>query len=270
MSYTNINLVKKHLAVGNLPGGLQKDYPVVFAGLEELELPGHSIVKDSPVVKALGSAEPTYEEKVLSGSVVSLAHDHLVPGSVAAASDSSLGLVYVENVDYAIDYTGGTITRIDGGNIATASTVSVWYYYYSQYAEGVDYGIGYQYGTIKRLSDGAIQVGQMVLIDYQLAQSQLNDDIIAEAVNEANSIVAGQVDPERTFGADLVLQTAATYLAVSFLCRIEASGSLRSTGGGERDARSWLTLGDSYRADYEMLIRKFRPGAARLNRPARS
>ena len=267
MSYTNIDIVKKYIGFGNLPGGWQKDYSVTFAGLEEINLPGHSIIKDTVVVKAIGSSEPTFEAIMLTDSEITLTHDHLVPNSVTTASDSSLGSVYVENVDYSIDYANGKIKRIDGGSIASGSNSALWYHFYIKYIEDTDYSVGHQIGTIKRLSGSAIQIGQIVLIDYQLQQSMLNDEIIIEAVNQANAIIENEIDSERIFGADLVLQAAATYLAVSLLCRVEASGCLRYTGTGSKDANSWLALADSYRLDFEKLIKSFRPGAARLNRP---
>ena len=270
MSYTNVELVRKYVSFGNLPGGLQKDYPVTFAGLEEVLLPGHSIIKDTVVVKAIGSAEPTFEEVTLGDSAISLAHGQLVPNSVAVASDSSLGKIYTENTDFSIDYTNGKIIRIDGGEVGSGSKTALWYHYYTQYIENTDFSVGHQSGTIKRLAGSAIQIGQMVLIDYQLLQSLLNDEIIIEAVNQANAIVESEIDPDQAFGADLVLQTAATYMAVSLLCRIEAAGCLRYGGNGEKETRWWLSLADSYRTDFEKLIRKFHPGASRMSRPIRS
>jgi len=270
MSYTNAELVRKYISLGNHPGGLQKDYPVTFSGLEEVNLPGHSIIEDTVIVKAIGGGEPTFEEITLGDSAVSLAHEQLVPNSVAVASDSSLGKIYSENADFSIDYTNGRIIRIDGGEIAGGSKTALWYHYYTKYNENTDFMVDYQTGTIKRLAGSAIQIGQMVLIDYQLLQSLLNEEIIIEAVNQANAIVEGEIDTGQTFGADLVLQTAATYLAVSLLCRIEAGGCLRNGGSGDKETRWWLSLADSYRTDFEKLIRKFHPGASRLSRPARS
>lgn len=270
MSYTNVELVRKYISLGNLPGGLQKNYKVVFAGLAPIKLPGHSIIKDTVVVKAIGSSEPTYEDVTLDDTAKSLAHVELVPNSVALASDSSLGTIYTENADYSIDHANGTIIRIDGGGIASGSKNAVWYDYYIKYNEDSDFSVGYQSGTITLLTGSAIQIGQTVLIDYQLLQSFLNDEIITEAVNQANAIVEDEIDTEQTYGADLVLQTAATYLALSLLCRIETAGSLRYGGNGDREARWWLSLADSYRVDFEKLIKKFHPGASQLNRPIRS
>lgn len=270
MSYTNVELVRKYISFGNLPGGLQKDYPVTFTGLEEVLLPGHSIITDTVVVKAIGSAEPTFEEITLGDSTISLTHTQLMPNSVAVASDSSLGTIYSENADFSIDYTNGKIIRIDGGNIVSGSKTALWYHYYAQYIENSDFSVSHQTGTIKRLAGSAIQIGQRILIDYQLLQSFLNDEIIIEAVNQANAIVEGEIDTEQTFGADLVLQTAATYLAISLLCRIEAAGCLRYGGNGDKETRWWLSLADSYRSDFEKLIKKFHPGASRLNHPIRS
>lgn len=269
MSYTNVELVRKYISFGNIPGGSQKDYPVTFTGLEKVLLPGHSIVADSVVVKAIGSAEPSYEQVTLGDGAISLAHTQLIPNSAAIATDNSLGTIYIENVDFSLDYNEGTLIRINGGSISGGSKVSLWYSYYTKYNENSDYSVNYDTGSITRLAGGAIQVGQLVLVDYQLLQSFLNDEIIIEAVNQANAIIEGEVDTGESFGADLVLQTAATYLAISLLCRIEAAGSLRYGGNGDKDTRWWLALAESYRADYASLIKKFHPGASALSHPKR-
>jgi hypothetical protein len=270
MSYTNAEMVRKYISLGNLPGGWQKDYLVVFNGLEEVLLPGHSIIKDSVTVKAIACVEPTYEDVVLNDSPIALTNEQLIPNSVAAASDSSLGKIYSENVDFSIDYTDGKITRIDGGDIASGSKTSLWYNYYKRYNENTDYSVNYLAGKISRLAGGAIQIGQMVLVDYQLMQSYLDDEIIIEAVNQANVIVEDRIDTEQYFGADLVLQTAATYLAISLLCRIEAAGCLRYGGNGGAETRWWLSLADSYRSDFEKLIKKFHPDTSKLSHPKSS
>jgi len=270
MSYTNKESVEKYIGTGAFPGGFKRDYPVVFSGLDEIILPGHGIVEGTVVVKALANAAPAYEEIVLENQAKTLEHELLVPNSVTVASDSSLGTIYSENIDYSVDYTNGKVTRIDDGNILSGDTVSVWYFYYSKYVEGVDFVVNHQTGTVRFLSGGAIQSGQTVLIDYQLNQSLINENAINEIVNQANAIVENEIDKDRTFGADPVLQAAATCLAVSLLCRIEGAGSLRYNSTGSNDAKSWLSLADSYRADYENIIKKYRPGAARLNRPTYS
>lgn len=270
MSYTNLELVKKHITLDDIPAGVKRDYPVVFIDQEWINLPGRGLVEGSVAVKAIKDYSPAFEEITMGDGVVSLGNNNLVPNSVTIASDNSLGTVYKENVDYSVGYAGGTVKRLDGGSIPDGKKVAVWYYYYSVYTEGVDYKIDYSDGMVRRLPDGNIQTNQTVLVDYELSQNQLSNEVISEAVSEANAIVERQVDPEGQFGADLMLQAAATYLAVSLVCRMAAASDLKFGQFGRQTAPSWISLSESYRNDYKQLLKVFRPQMTRLNRPTHS
>jgi hypothetical protein len=270
MSYTNLELVKKHVSLDEIPGGTKGDYPVTFIDLDWVNLPGRGLVENSVAIKTLKGNEPVHERVTMADGIIPLTNSRLVRDSMTMASDDSLGRVFVENVDYSVDYSNGTIRRLSGGSIAEGTTVSVWYYFYSIYAEGVDFSINSQYGMVKRLPGGTIQPNQTVLVDYELSANQLNDELISEAVLEANAVIERELDPGRQFGADLALQTAATYLAVSLVCRMAAASDLRFGAYGRQTAPSWLTLAESYREDYRRLVKIFRPQAARMNRPTHS
>jgi hypothetical protein len=268
MSYTNIELVKKHISLDDAGYGLRRDYPVIFIEQEWIVLPGRGLVKSSLRVKAIRDYSPVSEEIVLSDGIVSLTNNYLVPNSTTVASDSSLGTIYKENTDYSVDCDNGKIRRLDGGSIECDSTVSVWYYHYSLYGEDSDYGVDYREGMIRRLPGSTIETNQTVLVDYQLSGNQLDDPILSEAVLEANAIVERQVDRHRQFGADPILQTAATFLAVSLVCRMMAASDLKFDPLGRQTASAWLSLAESYRNDYDGLLKGFRPQAARLSGPS--
>jgi hypothetical protein len=270
MPYTNLELVKKHITLDDLPAGVKRDYTVVFIDQEWVSLPGRGLVEGSVVVKAIKDYSPIFEEITVGDGVVSLGNSNLVPNSVTLASDNSLGTIYKENMDYSVGYADGAIRRLNGSSIPDGKKVAVWYYYYSIYTEGSDYKVDYPDGMVRRLPDGDIQANQTVLVDYELSQNQLSNEVISEAVSEANAIVERQVDPEGEFGADLTLQAAATYLAVSLVCRMAAASDLRFGQFGYRTAPSWISLSESYRNDYRQLLKVFRPQTTRLNRPTHS
>jgi hypothetical protein len=267
MSYTNLETVRKHINFDEIPGGEKDDYPVTFVDLEWINLPGRGIVDNSVAVKAIKNYAPISEVITLGDGIVSLSSSRLVANSLTVASDSSLGTIYKENIDFSVDNTVGTISRLADGEIVSGSVVVVWYYYYSIYAEGVDYGINCQSGMIRRLPGGNIHPRQTVLVDYELTYNQLNDEDISEAVDEANAIVEKRIDPGRKFGADLTLQTAATCLAVSLVCRMAAISQLRSGDNGKQTASAWLGLAGSYRDDYKNLLKTFRPQTGGLTGP---
>jgi len=266
MSYTNLEIVKKYLNISDIPSGEYNDYPVTFSGLDEISLPGNNIISGSLKVKAVKDLQPQYERKNVGGEPITLACTRIVPGSVMIASDNSLTTTYKENADYSVDCKNGTIERIDGGGIQSGSDISVWYYYYALFTEDVDFAADYKNGAVKRLAGGSILSGQTVLVDYLLSNSQINEDAYLAAVAHANAVIEKEVDPEGQFGADPALQTAATFLAVSFVCRMEAVADMSQQGeGGNTD--SWLAIAESYRNDYTALIKIFRPRAADLKHP---
>jgi hypothetical protein len=270
MSYTNIQLVKRHVIFGNQPGGPRRDFPVDFSGSDIADLPGRSIAAGSVTVKSLQVNSPFRETIVPGTEPYSLVHDNIVPGSMAVASDNSGGTIFVENVDYSVNYPEGQLTVMGNGDIEPGTSLTSWYFYYTPYEENLDFSVDYQAGRIKRLAGGRISDGQSVLVDYRAAAVILGDDIIREVVSEANALIDSEIDRGRSFGADPTLQTAATCLAVSLLFRVVAGGELAQLDPSGKVAASWLTLAKSYREDYDRLIRSFHPTARRPSGPARS
>ncbi len=267
MSYTNTDLVKSHIRLSAMSPSAIFDYPAKLTGTDWAELPGEVIKEASVVVKAITSTEPYYERITLADVPVILSGGPAVPMPVAVASDSSLGRIFEENVDYMIDYSGCTVSRISTGTITAGSALSVWYFRYQAYVENQDYQVDYLKGRVSRLSGSAINSGQQVLVDYELSPSGREDSIIEAAVGHANGIVEAQVDPGGKFGASPILQGAATFLAVSFVCRMAAAIDLGSGAATSQNAAAWLSLAESYRRDFDEMIKNFHPDAGRPKPP---
>ena len=270
MSYTNTNLIKRHVRIDNAVAGAYEDYPVALSGLDWKTLPGRGIRSDSLVLKAVRSAVPTHEEIGFDDAEMSLSHSRLVRSSVAVASDSSLGTVYDENVDYCIDAGRGTLTRLSDGAIPQGGTVAVWYFYHVPYVEGTDYQVDYNAGRVRRLSGSAIQSEQSVLADFQSALTGEEDEIISSAVAEADAIIDSQIDSALRLSNDQTLQTATTFLAVSLVCRSAAGFVSDGTGSATQQTTAWLALAESYRRDYDALMKSLRKSVTRLKPPVRS
>ncbi len=267
MSYTNTDLVKNHIRLGDMSPSAVFDYPTILTGTDWTDLPGEAIKEMSVVVKALTSTEPYYEQITLTDVPVILSGGPAVPMSVAVASDSSLGRIFEENVDYMIDYSGYTVSRISTGAIIAGSALSIWYFRYQAYVENQDYQVDYINGRVRRLSGSAINSGQQILIDFELSPSGREDSIIEAAVGNANGIVETQVDPGGKFGASPLLQGAATFLAVSLVCRMAAAIDLGSGVSTGQNATAWLSLAESYRRDFDEMIKNFHPDAGRPKPP---
>ena len=258
MSYTNVELVRHHLVaafptqekVADQPLVLESDYVTLFNG---------SVEESSVTVKSLQSNLPTRVTITLNGERNSLVSSPLAPGTVLAASDSSLGTIYSENVDYVIDYALADLIIKNGGALSIGQTVTVWYQPYFVYSVGIDYQLDTEHGRIKRLAGGAIASGETVYLDYSPVYLSFNDELLTNAVLEANGLVEKEVDPNGQFGADPVLQASATYRALEIICRASAARELSSLRGEDRTALAWMKLAEMYAARSEQLLRSFRP-----------
>lgn len=270
MSYTNPELVNKHINFEDFQAGIKKDYPIEYSDMSWCDLPGRFIRENSLIVKSQTMTSPAYEEISLEAEPVSLNHKHLIPWTIVVAANKSLSTIYRETIDYLVNYKSGQIKRIEGGGISDGVTVSVWYFYYTLYEENIDYEVEYSEGRVRLLTGSNIAYNQTLLIDYELSSSRMSEALISEAVAEANAMVESEIDPSRPFGADQTLQTAATFLAVSLLCRMAGTGNLTRSRSVRSNADDWIKLADSYRADYRRLIKKFRPETNRFSRPAHS
>lgn len=258
MSYTNVDLVR-HYLVAPFPAQetiydqaviLESGYVTFFNGPVE---------QSSTLVKSLQSNTPTRTSVTLNSQTTPLGASPLARGSVVVASDSSLGTVYVENVDYVIDYSQGKLLIKEGGDLNAGQSVTVWFQKYFVYSPDSDYQLDADSGRIKRLGGGDIASCETVYLDYAPLYKSFNDEILARAVLEANGVVEREVDPEGQFGADPVLQAGATYRALEIICRASAARELSSLRGEDRTALAWIKLAEVYASRSEQLLRSFHP-----------
>lgn len=258
MSYTNVELVRHHL-VAAFPTQdkvydqaviIESDYVTFFNGPVE---------EPSVLVKSVQSNIPTRVTVTLNSERTSLVAAPLVRGSVLVASDSSLGTVFTENVDYVIDYELGDLIIKEGGGLSVGQTITVWYQDYFIYTASGDYQLDADRGRIKRLSGGDIAAGETVYLDYAPVYQSFNEEILTRAVLEANGLIEREVDPDRQFGADSMLQSCATYRALEIICRASAARELSSLRGEDRTALAWMKLAETYATRSVELMRSFRP-----------
>lgn len=260
MPFTDRELIKKHLVDFRVGEAKVTNLSVVLAGTGPVQLPHAGLVESSVVVKARESSTPVLEPKALGDEWVALAHSDLVYSSVVVANNTSLGTLYVENIDFTVDYQGGRLKRIASGAISSGQTVAVWYFYYRRYAAGTDYTVNAAAGQVRRSANGAIEDGQAVLIDYTAGFGAVTEDAIDQAITEADQAILQMISPEDSEAADPGLVVAETYWAVSILCRVRAaaelSGPALKTSAAASSARTWLELGDQYQ---RMAISRLQP-----------
>jgi hypothetical protein len=273
MSFTTKEIVKKHILDHHLGSTNVENEAVRLLGTEWLQLQKHIILEGSEKIKGKEQLEPNREDiSFSSADTQGLSHAELIQDTVVTASDSSLGIIFVENVDYHIDYDTGEITRLAGGSIPQGASVTIWYLYYRVYEKGIDYDLDYSRGRIRRISSGAIESNQMILADYMAEYGALDDDAIVNAISEANSRIIDFIDSVHHDSNDKLLVTAETYLAVSIICGIRAMEAISPSKGKTEsaDAMSWTALADMYKKEaYNILSRYAGPGN-NLNSPSKA
>jgi hypothetical protein len=259
MSYTTAELVRHHLVTIAPVGERVFDQPVVLSGIEPVCFFGGPVEAASLVVKSITSQDLLRSILNLNAQRLSLTSSPIVRGSVVAASDSSLGVIYRENQDYVIDYAAGDLILVAGGALSLGASLTVWYQSFQVYQEGLDYLAAAEQGQLRRLSGGAIADGQTIYVDFAPVRTVYDDDILNQAVNEANGLVEREVDPEGQFGADPALQAAATNRALEIICYTAALRQLSGFNADGRTAEAWLKLAAVFAERSTRLLETFHP-----------
>lgn len=257
MSYTTIDIVKKHLLENQLIAGRIEDEPLKLTIDAESKLKYPPVSEGSEKVKAREQFKPEYQRSSFAQEdEVDLNKNNLVRDSVVVATDSSLGTIFQENIDFSISHADGILSRLPDGNIPAGAEVSVWYVPYRVYSRGADYGVDYATGKISRISSGDLEAGQLVYVDYESAYARVDDEAIANAIDEANEQILNFIDSVYQSSSDRSLVVAETYLTVSIICRIKALGAI-SAGTKNAGNALWIGLADQYKKEAYLLLEKF-------------
>lgn len=274
MPFTTKEIVQKHILDHHIGSLSAENEPAQLTGNDYAVLQRRVILKETEKVKGREQFEPTREDIDFSGTdSFNLSHGELIPDTVVVAADSSLGAIYVENVDYHIDYDSGRIERILSGVIPPGSRIVIWYLYFRVYERGVDYDFDYQRGRLRRRTNGAIDSGQRVLVDYTAEFGGLDDDAMENAIAEADDQIMSFIDEAYRDSSDRSLVTAETYLAVSIICRIKAMESIspsKDNSNNAAEAQSWSSLSDIYRKEAYALLSRYSGEIGRFKSPAKA
>lgn len=270
MSYTNIELVRHHLATEFPVRDNVYDQIVVFDTDDYISFFSGAVDVASLAVKSLQTNTPERKQIILGSGANALDSSPLQRGSVVVAGDSSLGTVYIENADYIIDYNYAQIYVKDGGSLAVGDAIIIWYIKYTLYVHNTDYQINDENGQIRRMSGGDIASKETVLIDYIPIYKSHTEEVLNNAVLEANNLIENEIDPDQIYGADPVLQAAATYRALEIVCQTGAARELSSLRGEEKSALVWIKLAEVFAARSDKFMRSFHPPIDGPNKPVHS
>lgn len=262
MSWTSLEIVRKHLQETAAAATAFEDEEHVLAGTAQEQLEHTSITLNSETVKSIDLGSP-YSVGSLSLTGTSwrkLPHENLVPNSVVAAGDQQLNTVYVEGTDYVILYGEGRIKRVAGSAIPDGGTVYVWYFYYTAHTRDVDYQIDYDSGKLNRIEGGGIADGATVFVDYSTAAGTVADNLILEAITEAeDKILARLKDEYNASSADQGLTTGATELALAIVCNGKAMDMMLKVPSDDVDgaAGQWRAMSQRFEAQAWATLDRF-------------
>lgn len=247
--WTDSDVIKAHLQGLDVTIPDVFDCRVILNGLNESQLPGTNIGENSEVVKIQRTETPDVTTIILTGSVETVVYPFLVKDELVVASDAIMTTVYVENRDYIVDYTSGTIRRAStGSTIVSGASVYVWYVAYEVTMKDIDYRVNYDDGTIRRIGGTTIPEGAEVFVDYRTGTETVTDALIERAIIEAETFMYDRLDnPEVIENASIV--SAANYYALAIICLSMAIKELKTrTATADTLSKQWRDLADLYQA----------------------
>ncbi len=251
MSFTTPVLVKTHLLTSTFPELVIRNHPVTFSGTASIELPHHNLVADSAAVKQDLQTAPFMDNSATlkEQEFVALQHPQLVPGTVVVTLSEALTTIFVEELDYQVDYTSGSVRRLATGAIPDMQPVIVYYSFCTLFGRNTDYSLNDQTGLLTREDGGAIPDGASVIVDYTVTAGSVEDDLIDEAITEAEDIILRSLAEDYNANStNQGLKTGATELALSIICRALAVEALsrRATTDIPGRAKEWQQLSRTY------------------------
>jgi len=269
MPYTTPEQIQSHLASEKIPSRPVADQPVLIDTNDAIPFSAVSILSGTLRAKVRRARKHERTTLALENSLV-FSSQPVVPGSVVVGSDSSMGQMFVEPVDYLVDHPAGKITPRSGGLMLVGSPVTIWYLPYTVLTESTDYHVDYESAAVRRTTSGEITLGETISLDYTPQHAGVIEEMILSAVAAANGLIERRVDPNGQFEADPVLGLAATYTALEIVCRSAAARDLSFRTGQDRTARTWMQLASDYAVRAEQLMTAFRPPVTPLASPTLS
>ena len=226
---------------------------LVLEGTENTQLSFSNLDEDSESIKISQANTPhtdSHNPITLNANVpVNLDFQKIVWDSIVIAADAFGTVIYVENLDYVIDYFNGTLLRSSGSSIPDGGNVYAFYLPFTVLTKDVDYTIDYDFGQIARRSSGDIPDGATIFADYSHSQSTVTDSAIDEAISQAEAFINTRLrsgfdikDPDEG------LKSAASFFVVYNLCLAKSFQELNVASRDISDdlAKQWQNLAGQY------------------------
>lgn len=251
MPFIDLPTVRKHLVAANIPASDVHDARVTLHTTDTVQLPHGNLLGGSVRVKIVKSDVPTLETSILlvDEDFTMLQSKHFVPGSVVVAADRALTTVFTEELDFRVEYGDGALARVATGSIPNTTPVQVWYDSYIVYQEDADYILNLTTGSLRRTATSAIPDGATVLVDYTVANGAAEDELIEQAIIEAEDIIIRNLRPGfSSASTDQGLKTGACYLTLAHVAGCMSALALTRHSGTDAHsrAREWLALANQW------------------------
>jgi hypothetical protein len=254
MALTDIDTIKKLMqfqavSIKNVYNEMIELNTVAYSQLQNA-----AITSSTDVVKLLEINTPFPDPAspiTLNAAIpVSLNKSKIMWDSVVVASDALLTTVYIENLDYVIDYFNGTVMLADPvGSIPDGTAIFVWYLYFTVKSRTTDYVIDNDSGRIARRTGTTIPDGAKVYVDYLFSAVSPTDSVIQEAIRQAEAFIVPRLKAGYTYlSDDEGLKSASTNYTMYLICLSQAFNELANNPKDNSDdiARRWQELADKY------------------------
>jgi len=254
MAFTSIDTIRTFLQEVETPDPSVFDEPATLDTFDAAYLSFRNIDDDSEVIKIIRRNTPSADTgnplTLNAGVPVSLSSQYVKRGSVVVASSLALTTVYVENDDYIVDYSAGTIERSSvGSSIADGGLVYVWYLPYAVLTKGSDYNINYSEGSIKRRAGTTVPDGATVYCDFSHSQSSITDSLISECIDHTDAFLRQRLlGNYSALNSDEALIAASTQYCLYLLSLSQGVRELRVNTRENADsiAKTWYALAQQY------------------------
>jgi hypothetical protein len=186
--------------------------------------------------------------------------DACAPGSVVIAPADPPLSPYTEDVDFAVLDESAQVKRIAAGSIGSGDTVQVWLLPLEVFVEGVDYEVDYTAGTVTRIVTGSLPDPARLLVSYSTNAAGASDALIGQSINEAESKILDRLrDGYSVTSTDDGLVIGATELTLSQICDDLALRSLSAVGDSSADdrARRFMELSIRFRERATTTLSRF-------------
>ncbi len=262
MSWTSLTTVRKHLQDASVGAAAIENEEQILNGTAISQLAHKSLTSDSEEVKTLDMASPhATAATVLTGTAwKNLEHEDFVPNTMVVTADQALDTVYIEGTDYVVDYENGKLRRVTGTSIPDEGSVYIWYYYFTLHTKDIDYEIAYASGQLNRIDGGAIADGSTVYVDYSTEADTVTDDLINQAILEAEDKIAARLSENYTTSStDQGLITGSTELTLAIVCNAKAMDMMMKLLSNDADgaAKQWKDLSHRFEAQAWRTLDRF-------------